>query len=167
MSHDDLFRQSQFEADPAYLVLEQFAQWLDELHTHFIRKAADVVMRLDDVRLAGLGAGGLDDVRVDRALRQPFDAFELVRLLVEYLDEVAADDLALVFGIADALQRLEEAVGCIDANDVDAEVFAEGVHDLVAFVMPQQSRIDEYANELVADRLVQQCGHDRRIDATR
>ncbi len=145
MPHDDLFRQAQFEADLADLILEQLTQGLDQFHAHLLRQAAHVVMRLDDVRLAGLGAGRFDNVGIDRALRQPLDALELVRLLVEHLDEIAADDLAFFFRIADSLERGEEPVGGIDANDVDTEVFAEGVHNLVAFVVPQQSRVDKHA----------------------
>ena len=57
-----------------------------------------------------LRAGGLDDVRVDSALREPVDARELVRLLVEHLHEQAADDLALLLGIVLAAQRVEEAL---------------------------------------------------------
>ena len=161
MSHDDLFWQTEFEADLAHFVFEQFAQGLDELHAHFFWQAANVVVRFDDMRFAGPGAGGFDDVGIDRSLCQPLDGLELVRLLVEYLDEVAADDLALVFRVADALERLEETVGGIDANDVDAEVLRERVHDLIALVMPQQACVNEHTHELIADRLVQQRGYDR------
>ena len=41
-------------ADAAHLVLEQLAQRLEQLQVHALRQAADVVMRLDDVGLAGL-----------------------------------------------------------------------------------------------------------------
>ena len=39
-----------------------------------LRQAADVVVALDRVRLLGLGAGRLDDVGIDRSLRQPLRA---------------------------------------------------------------------------------------------
>ena len=87
MAVDHLARQSELDAEPPHLVLEQLAQRLDELQVHLLRQAADVVMRLDDVRLAGARAGGLDDVGVDRALGEELHAGELVRLLVEHLDE--------------------------------------------------------------------------------
>ena len=90
---------------------------------------------------------------------------ELVRLLVEDLDEQVADDLALGFRVADAFERLEIAVGGVDADDLDAQVLGERRHHLVAFVPAQQAGVDEHAGQLVADRLVQQRGDDRRIDA--
>ena len=49
------------------------------------------------MRLAGLAAGRLDNVRVNRTLREPLDAFEPVRLLIEDRDKFAADNLAFVF----------------------------------------------------------------------
>ena len=48
---------------------------------------------------------------------------------------------------------------------VDLEVVAEGGLDQVALVLPQQAVVDEDADELVADGLVQQGGDDGRIDA--
>jgi hypothetical protein len=94
---------------------------------------ADVVVRLDDVRLAGAGTGRLDDVGVDGPLRQPVDALELACFLVEHLDEQAADDLALLLGVRDAGQRREETILGVDADHADAHVLREGGHHLVAF----------------------------------
>ena len=70
MAIHHLARQSELDAEAAHLVLEQLAQRLDELQVHLLGQAADVVMGLDDVRLAGARARGLDDVGIDRALRE-------------------------------------------------------------------------------------------------
>jgi hypothetical protein len=72
-----------------------------------LRQAADVVVGLDDLGLAGLGAGGLDDVRVDGALGQPLDA-GACSPRVEDLDEGVADDLALLLRVLDAGEALQE-----------------------------------------------------------
>ena len=98
--------------------VDTIEQRLDELHAHLLGQATDVVVRLDHVRLAGLRAGRFDDVGVDRALRQPLDALELVRLFVEDLDEVRADDLALSLRVRLAGQRREEA----DDHEIDHHV---------------------------------------------
>ncbi len=42
---------------------------------------------------------------------------------------------------------------------------AEQVHDLLAFAEAQQAVVDEHAGELLADRLVDQHGGDRGVDA--
>ncbi len=160
-----LVRQAELQTDLAYFVLEEFAQRLDQRHAHVLRQPADVVMRLDDVRLAGGRAGRFDHVRIDRALRQPLDALELVRLFVEHLDELAADDLALLFRVADTVQRVEEALGRVDAYHANTQVVAERVHHLVALVVAQQPVVDEHAGELVTDRFVKKRGNDGRIDA--
>lgn len=48
-------------------------------HFHVLRQAADVVVGLDRVGLAGLGAGGFDHVRVNGALGQPVHILPLAR----------------------------------------------------------------------------------------
>ena len=47
----------------------------------------------------------------------------------------------------------------------DIVVVAEQADDLLALVLAQQAVVDEHALELVADRLMQQHGHDAGIDA--
>ena len=48
----------------------------------------------------------LDDVGVQRALREELDALELGRLLEEDLPELLADDAALELGIGDAGEQV-------------------------------------------------------------
>ena len=50
---------------------------------------------------------------------------------------------------------------------VGLEVLGELLDDRLRFVLAQQAVVDEDAGELRADRLVQQRGDDRRIDAAR
>ena len=115
--------------------------------------------------LARAAARGLDDVRIDRALREELHAGELLRFLVEDLDKQASDDLALRFRVRDARERREEASFGVDTNDPHAKMLGERAHDLVAFVESQQAMIDEDAHELVADRAMEQGGDHRRVDA--
>src|SRR5690606_41854888 len=46
-------RQAEFHAQAAHLVLEQLAQRFDQAELHVLGQAADVVVALDDVGLAG------------------------------------------------------------------------------------------------------------------
>ena len=79
-----------------------------------VGQPADVVVRLD-VRRAG-AAAGLDDVGVERALHEELDALAVGRGVgddlapggLEDADELAADDLALLLGVGDAGERVEE-----------------------------------------------------------
>ena len=73
----------------------------------------------------------------------------------------------LLLRILDAGQRVEEALRRVDRHELDAEVRAERPLDLLALVQPQQTRVDEDAGELVADRAMHQRRRDRRVDAAR
>ncbi|MCY1215412.1 hypothetical protein D9M72_272550 [compost metagenome] len=162
---DHLRRQAEGHAEFADFVLEQFAQGLQQLQVQRVGQAAHVVVRLDGGGLAGLGAGGFDDVGVDGALGQPLGALLLAGLFLEHFDEFAADDLALGFGIGHAGQLAHELGGGVDVDDLHAHVLGEGLHDLLAFVQAQEAVVDEDAGELVADGLVDQRGGNRRVHA--
>ena len=73
--------------------------------------------------------------------------------------------LRLRSGSALALQRVEEARFGVDANHAHAHVLRERLHHLVAFAEAQQAVIDEHADQLLADRTMQQRADDGRIDA--
>jgi hypothetical protein len=92
---------------------------------------------------------------------------ELAGLGLENLDKLATDDLALLLGIADALQVAHELRRGVDMHHPDAEIAGKGVHHLGGFVEAQQAVIDENAGQLVTDRAVNQRCRDRRIDAAR
>ncbi len=79
----------------------------------------------------------------------------------------AADGLALGLGVGLAGERCEEAVARIHMHQRNIEVAAEQRHDLLGLVQPQQAVVDEDAGELVADRLVDQHGGHRAVDAAR
>jgi hypothetical protein len=79
MAIDHLVRQAERQADSRTSSLNSSRSGSTSLSS-CLGQAADVVVALDDVRLAGLAAGRLDHVRVDGALGQPLDAFELARL---------------------------------------------------------------------------------------
>jgi len=165
MAIDHVVRQAERDAEFAYLVLEQLAQRLEEIEIERLGKAADIVMALDRMCLLGLGAGRFDHVRVNGPLRQPPGVVEPARFGLENLDELAADDLAFLFRVGDALEVAEEAGSGIDVNDLDAEIAGEGLHHLLGFVEAQEPVINEHAGQLVTNRAMdQRCG-DRGVDA--
>src|SRR3546814_10434715 len=95
-----------------------------------------------------------------RALRQEIRTTDLRRLLLEDVDEGAADDLALALGIVDALQLAEEELAGVAVHQRDVVVMAEQLDHLPGLVLAQQAVVDEDAGELLADRLVDQhCRH--------
>src|SRR3989442_11262260 len=118
-------------------------------------------MRLDRMRLLRLGAGRFNHVRVYRSLREPAGAGDFLRLRLEDVDELAADDLALLFRVDHARKRTQKRFARVNAVDLDAEMPRERIHDLIRLAESQQARIDEDAGELVADRAVDECRCDR------
>ena len=123
-----------------------------------VGKTAHVVVGLDGLGLLRLGAGGLDDVGVDRALGEPLGGRELGGFFLEDLDEDAADDLALLFRIGDAGEFVHEAVDGIDDDELEAHVLFERFTDLFALVLAKEAVVDEDAGELLADGAVDERG---------
>ena len=121
MAADERLRQPELAAERAHLVLEQFAQRLDELHAHALGQAADIVVALDRHRGPAGKRHAFDHVGIERALSQEFDrafavARDTARLRLERVDEQPADRLALGLGIVDARERLEEFLRRVDMN---------------------------------------------------
>ena len=111
-------------------------------------KTADVVMALDD---RGVGRAALDDVGVQGALHEERGVGEAAGVLLEDPHEQLADDLALLLGLGDAPQPLEEPLAGVDVDELDAHVPPEGLDDLLGLALPHQPGVDVHAGELVAD----------------
>ena len=171
LAADDHLGQAELAADRAHLVLEEGAQGLDELELQVFGQSADVVVRLD-VRGAG-AAAGLDDVGVERALHEEADRLavggrlEHERLLgrLERADELASDDLALLLGVADPGECVQELLPRVDRDQPHTGRGDVVVLDLLALVLAQQAVVDEDADQLVADRFVHERRRDGRVDS--
>jgi hypothetical protein len=86
---DEALGQAEFAAECAHLVLEEFAQRLDQLHVHAVGQAADIVVRLDRHRRAAGERDALDHVGIERALGEEVGAADLLGLFLEHVDEEA------------------------------------------------------------------------------
>ena len=84
---------------------------------------------------------------------------------LERADELAPDDLALLLGVADAGERVEELLARVDRDEAHAGRGDVVLLDLLALVLSQQTVVDEDADQLVADGLVHDRGGDRRVDS--
>ena len=77
--------------------------------------------------------------------------FPRLGLFLEHLDNLTADDLALLLGIGDA-RRCRHELPVVDTHAF-RELPGEHLHDQPCLVQAQQAVVDEHAGELVADRL--------------
>src|SRR4029453_10866404 len=89
---------------------------------------------------------------------------DLLGLFLEHVDEERADDLALALRVGDAGEAAEEQLAGIAMHQRNVVVVAEQRDDLIALALSHQPVVDEDAMELIADRLVDKHGGDRRID---
>ncbi len=132
-----------------------------------------------DVRGAGTTAG-LDDVGVEGALDEELHLAGVVtrrglrtRLEHEGLgrrlegaDELAPDDLALLLGVADAGEGVEELLLGVDGDEADTGRGDVVLLHLLALVGAEEPVVDEHARQLVADGLVHEGGGHGGVDPT-
>src|SRR6185503_14189003 len=120
MAPEDVLGDAELRADAADLVLEQPAQRLDHIEVHDLREPADVVMRLDARARLRLATARLDHVGIDRALHEELDSPDLLRLRLELANEFLADDRALLLGVLDVREPIEEALRRVDVHEPQA-----------------------------------------------
>ncbi len=163
LTPDKFLRNAEFETRTADLVLKEDTQRLDDLlEIHIVRQTADIMMAFDHRGRAG---SRLDHVRIDRSLHKEIHCADLFCFFFKDPDELRADDLAFLFRVGNAGKFSEEPVLGIDADQIDVELFAEDLLDLIPLVLPEKAVIDEDAGQLFADSLVDQDRGNRRIDA--
>ena len=107
----------------------------------------------------------LKDVRINGALAEEMNILKLRSLLVEDLDELAADDLSLLLRIGDTCEKVKETVGSVDIDEVGAELLLEDVDDHLALALAHEAVVDMDAGELLADSLDEERRDDRGVDA--
>ena len=87
----------------------------------------------------------------------PLGLLNPVSLFVEHRYEFLANDLALLLRIDNALESGQKLLGRIMHAEIDVEVIAKRRFDDLPLIFPQQAVVNEDADKLVAQRLVQQC----------
>ncbi len=173
LATDDDLGKPQLAADGAYLVFEEGAKGLDEVELEVFGQPTDVVVALD---VGGSSpAAGLDHIRIEGALHEEADGFavglglihEFALDALERADELATDDLALLFGVADSGERVEERLARVDGHEAHTGRGHVVLLHLLALALAQQAVVDEHGNELVADCLVNEGRRDSRVDSAR
>ncbi len=157
-------RETKRFAQRAHFVLEQHPQRLNQLReAEILGQSADIVVALDDRRARRLTA--LDNVRVNRALREVVQLAELFGFRLEYFQEVTADNLALRFGVGNALQILIEDFAGVGRNQTHGESVREDVHNLLGFAFAHEAVVNVDAGQAVANGLINQRRRDGGVHA--
>lgn len=104
-------------------------------------------------------------------MQEPFDlagvlSLDLAGFLLEDIDELATNELALLLGVVDTLQASQEFLGSINNGKVDTELLLENVLDDSALVQAHAAVVDQDGVETVADSLGHHLGSNGRVDTT-
>ena len=106
------------------------------------------------------GTAGFDDIGINGPLDKVIHMADLFGFFLKDADEFLTNDLPLFFRIADAFQFAQEALLCIDADNIHIEVFLEDFFHRIAFIFAEQAVIDKNTGELLAHSLVDKdCRH--------
>ena len=87
----------------------------------------------------------------------------LRRDLLEHADELLPDRLALLLGVGDAGEPLEEPVRGLDVHEGHLEMAAERILDLLGLSLTKEPGVHEHAREAVADGLVDEERSDGAV----
>src|SRR4051812_39842768 len=171
MTPHDLGRKAELFANGPYFVLEQCAKRLDELELQVVGKPANVVVAL---YVRGPGATtALDDVGIQRALNQELNRLTLRSGIgdylccgiLEYSNELSANDLSLLLRVVDASQCIDEA--SLGVHDLQAYAGGgnEVLLDLFGLTSTEQPMVDEDTRELFANGSLHDRGSNCRVHA--
>ena len=165
MPPDDFLRQAQLLAEDAHLILEQVAQRLDVDQSHALRQAADVVMRLDRMRVRILGGRTLDYVRVQGSVDDVLIVAELAGLALENADEPLADDSAFPLRVDNAIESGEELRAGVDEYELAGRTGQRRPREPARPRLAQETVIYEYTCQPVPQSPLGNRRGDRGIDA--
>ncbi len=108
----------------------------------------------------------LYNIGIDGTLSQEVDAVQFTSFFLKDADKLAADNLALLFGVGNVFQLGEETVCGIHIYQVSFQLLAKDFHHGFRFALTHQPVVHVYANQLVADGFQQQSGHYGAIHTT-
>ena len=108
----------------------------------------------------------LYNIGIDGTLSQEVDAVQFTGFFLKDADKLAADNLALLFGVGNVFQLGEETVCGIHIYQVSFQLLAKDFHHGFRFALTHQPVVHVYANQLVADGFQQQSGHYGAIHTT-
>ena len=83
--------------------------------------------------------------------------------MFEDAHEFASDNFSLRLRIGHTFEEFQKTIGRIHVLEPDVKIFRENALHHFCLTRAQQAVVHKDAGELVADRLVQQCGHDGRV----
>ena len=110
-----------------------------------------------------LDGTALQNIRINGSLRQELDSGQFSGFFFKYPNKFGSDNFPLLFRFGNAGQLVQEPVRRVDINQIGLHLIAEHFNHLLRLPFTQQSMVDMYTNQLLADGLDQQRGNNGRI----
>ena len=143
LAPNEIGRDAEFFANRADFIFKQITQRLDDAgEANIFRQAANVVVALNDGRIA---RAAFDNIRVNGPLAEELYAAKFFGFRFKRTDKAFADNLALLFGIRNALELFQKLRAGVHADQVHIELLAENTLHFVPFVFAQHAVIDKNA----------------------
>ena len=118
------------------------------------------MMGFNHVRATFTGRCRLNDIGINRPLREPLDAPDFLRFFFKNFYKQTSDHLALVFRIRNPGKCRQKALFRLHRNQTNTHVFRKQVLDFFRFIQTQQSGIHKHAGQLLLYGLMEQCRDD-------
>ena len=115
--------------------------------------------------MVGLYTVTLQNVGIDGSLCKEFNPIEFAGFFCKHINKLFADDLALLFRIADTCQLIQKAVNRIHIDQIGTELILKYLYNLFRLTLAEQPVVDVYAGELIAYCFDQQCSNNGRVNA--
>lgn len=90
---------------------------------------------------------------------------DLPGLVLEDVDELATNELALLLGVVDALKTSQKLLAGINNGKIDTELLLQNLLDQLALVQAHTAIVDQYSFEAITDSLGHQLSGDSGINA--
>ena len=108
---------------------------------------------------------GLDTVRINRTLCQPFHIFNLMGLLIKYFDKTLAYNLTLFLRFRYTCQFCKELGTGIHTDNIQTETFII-VQYILELILTEHTVIYEDTSQVLTDSAIQQYSSYGRIHTT-
>ena len=107
----------------------------------------------------------LEDIGVYRTLSQVADALQLGSLLSKDLNKLFADDVSLLLGIRNSLEKSEETVNCIYIDKISLELIAKYLAYHLGLALTQKSVVNMNAYEILSYSLDKESGNNGGVNS--
>lgn len=108
---------------------------------------------------------------IEGTLKEPFNlsralGLNLPRLVLENVNELSSNELALLLGVVNTLETSKELIASIDDSQVDTELRLKNFLDLLALIQPHAAIIHKDGVESISDGFRHQLSGNSRVDTT-